>query len=109
MNLDIENITVSEIKKITFGVSSPEYIKRNAVCEVNITKLTGYNSVYDPRMGPGIDTNSNCETCKLSIKHCTGHFGYIELNQYIINPLFYKVVNQYLKCFCFNLVYQNRS
>ena len=102
MNLDIENITVSEIKKITFGVSSPEYIKRNAVCEVNITKLTGYNSVYDPRMGPGIDTNSNCETCKLSIKHCTGHFGYIELNQYIINPLFYKVVHQYLKCFCFN-------
>ena len=102
MNLDVENITVSEIKKIIFGVSSPEYIKRNAVCKVNITKLSGYNSVYDPRMGPGIDMNSKCETCNLGVKDCTGHFGYIELNQYVINPLFYKIVHQYLKCFCFN-------
>jgi len=94
--------TVSEIEKIIFGVASADYIKSRSVCKIDSTKMSGYGSVYDPRMGYTIDGNTTCETCLMKIENCPGHFGYIDLKQYVINPFFYKSVLQYLRCFCFN-------
>jgi DNA-directed RNA polymerase beta' subunit len=92
-----------EIDMIYFGVSSPEDIKKNSVCKINNTKTSiGSGTVYDEKMGAAVDGGNPCVTCGMKIDMCPGHFGYIELNQYIINPLFYKQVFQYLKCICMN-------
>lgn len=97
----MNNVTyVKEIDSIEFGVFSPQEIINMAVCKISSTKLHGPNSVYDERMGGGLDNKNKCITCDLSAKKCPGHFGYIELNEYIIHPLYYKMVLSFLKCFC---------
>jgi DNA-directed RNA polymerase beta' subunit len=96
-----------EIETITFGVYSAEEIKKMAVCKIDNSKLCNNDknpdsmlgTVYDPRMGT-IENGSKCPTCQNSVWECPGHFGYTELNEPIIHPLFYKNVVSFLKCFC---------
>lgn len=88
-----------EIESITFGIYSPEEILSMAVCKVDSVKKSGVGSVYDPRMG-STDSTKKCETCKESAVECPGHFGYIELNEPIVHPLYYKRVTAFLNCFC---------
>jgi DNA-directed RNA polymerase beta' subunit len=89
-----------EIKSITFGIYSPDEIRNISVCCVNNTKKNGPGSVYDPRMGTSL-SNINCETCNEDASKCPGHPGHIELNEFIIHPLFYKHVVSILSCICF--------
>ena len=96
----ISNKNVSEIKSIEFGVLSSQEVIQNAVCKISNTKLSGVESVYDDRMGANTENNIPCVTCEMSAKKCPGHFGYIELNECIIHPLFYKYVVSFLRCFC---------
>ena len=91
---------IKEIGEIIFGVLSAKEIIDMSVCKIDTTKLTGPGSVYDERMGSNAETNVDCVTCGLSSKQCSGHFGHIEFNEYIINPLFYKNVVSFLRCFC---------
>ena len=91
---------IKEIEEIIFGILSPTEIINMSVCCVKTTKLTGSGSVYDDRMGGSSDTNTPCVTCGLKPKGCPGHFGHIEFNEYIINPLYYKHVVAFLRCFC---------
>ena len=88
-----------EIESITFGIYSPEEILSMAVCKVDSVKKSGPGSIYDPRMGT-TDSTQKCETCKENATECPGHFGYIELNEPIVHPLFYKRVTAFLNCFC---------
>ena len=88
-----------EIESITFGIYSPEEVMKIAVCKVDNAKKTGSGSIYDPRMGT-TDSTQKCETCKENANDCPGHFGYIELNEPIVHPLFYKRVTAFLNCFC---------
>jgi hypothetical protein len=96
---------LQEIENITFGIFSAEEIKNIAVCEVNSPKLcsvdknTGYGTVYDPRMGT-LENGRSCETCGQNVWQCSGHYGYIELNEAIVHPLFYRRVVDFLKCIC---------
>jgi DNA-directed RNA polymerase beta' subunit len=90
---------VYDIEKISFGVYSPDEIKKMSVCLVDNPKKTGYGTVYDERMGT-IEFNKKCETCNLPSELCHGHFGHIELNEPIINPLYYKHAINFLKCVC---------
>ena len=94
------NKNVSEIKSIEFGVLSSQEVMQNAVCKITNTKLSGSESVYDDRMGANTENNIPCVTCEMTSKKCPGHFGYIELNECIIHPLFYKYVVSFLRCFC---------
>ena len=89
-----------EIGQIIFGILSPEEIVNMSVCKIDSNKLSGRGTVYDERMGPSLDSTVPCITCGNEPKDCPGHFGHIELNEYIINPLFYKRVVKYLKCIC---------
>lgn len=90
---------IYDISKIEFGVLSAEEIKKIAVCKVDSSELTSApGTVYDKRMGY-FDTMDACETCKLK-KECSGHFGYIELVEPIIHPMYFKMVASFLKCFC---------
>ena len=92
---------IKEIDSIVFGVYSTEEIKQMSVCKIDNPKKSGYGTVYDERMGPS-DSCKPCETCGQNIENCPGHFGYIELNEIIIHPLFYKRVIAFLNCFCLN-------
>ena len=99
------NEDVKEIERITFGVYSAEEIKKIAVCKVDSSKICSSDkvgsmgTVYDPRMGT-LDNDKLCETCNLDIWHCSGHQAYIQLNENIIHPLYYKEVINFLKSFC---------
>ena len=93
------NHDTREIESITFGIYSPEEVLSMAVCKVDNAKKTGIGSIYDPRMGT-TDSTMKCETCKENASECPGHFGYIELNEPIVHPLYYKRVTAFLNCFC---------
>ena len=91
---------VKEIDSVVFGVLSPEDILKMSVVKINTTKLSGTGSVYDDRLGGNLESGKLCPTCGENAKECVGHFGHIELNVWIIHPLYYKVVVSFLKCFC---------
>ena len=93
------NPDTREIESITFGIYSPEEILSMAVCKVDNAKKSGNGSIYDQRMGT-TDSTIKCETCKENALDCPGHFGYIELNEPIVHPLYYKRVAAFLNCFC---------
>lgn len=94
MSLDIHDIDCIE-----FGVYSPDELRQMAVCKIDNTKLTGPGTVYDERMGCITDTNEPCVTCGLK-KECWGHFGYIDLAEPVLHPMYYKMTATFLKCFC---------
>lgn len=91
---------LSEMDYIQFGILTPEEIVRQSVCEVNTSKLSNSNSVYDERMG-SMDNTKLCVTCGKNNKECIGHFGHISLNVNILHPLFHKLIMSILKCVCY--------
>lgn len=94
-------MNVQDISKISFGILSAQDIKKMAVCKVDNPKVNMNNlenTVYDPRMG-NLDTLYPCVTCGFK-KECWGHFGYIDLVEPIIHPMYYKSVKIFLKFFC---------
>lgn len=100
--LPIISKTVSEgsMSHVDFDFLSNDEIKKMAVCEITEVKLEGYNSLYDPRMGP-IGQNDICETCHEGLKTCPGHFGYVALQTPVPHPLCFKKIKDYLSIFCF--------
>lgn len=91
---------MKELDYVHFELMSPEFILKQSVCEVNSTKMTGPNSIYDERMG-SISHGKRCVQCQQSSKECVGHMGHICLNIDVIHPLFYKHVLNFLKCICY--------
>ena len=94
---------IREIEYVNFGVFSAKEIVKMSVAKIDTTKLSGYGSVYDDRMGINSENSSkNCITCDMDSMACWGHFGHIELNQAIVHPTtkHFKMVLSYLKCFC---------
>ena len=90
-----------DVDNVKFDVMSAEEIKEMSVCEVNSSKLSGDNSVYDPAMGV-MANGEECVTCGCNMENCPGHFGYIKLSSWLVHPLFYKHVLKYLKIICFH-------
>lgn len=88
-----------ELESVHFEIMSPDFILSQSVCEVNSTKMTGPNSVYDDRMGT-LENGKRCVQCHQSSKECVGHMGHIKLHIPVIHPLFYKQVLNFLKCIC---------
>jgi len=95
------NPLLANVKSIQFGVLSPDEIKRMSLCEIKSSRVMPPfdKTVYDERMGP-LTSNITCKTCMEDLRICPGHFGFIELNEPIINPLFLKYVVLILNCFC---------
>lgn len=90
---------IFDISCIEFGVYSADEIRKMAVCKIDNPKLSGQGTVYDERMGCITDTNESCVTCGLK-KECWGHFGYIDLAEPVLHPMYYKMISTFLKCFC---------
>jgi DNA-directed RNA polymerase beta' subunit len=90
---------VKDVEFIQFGIASPEQIIRQSVCKVDLKKLNGPGSVYDERMG-SMEQDELCVSCEFCPKECPGHFGHIELNTFILHPMFMRYITNFLKCFC---------
>ena len=94
---------IRDLDEVIFGILSEKDIRDIAVCQIDNPKLGdkngGYGTVYDPRLGP-IENGKLCEVCTGDIWTCAGHYGFIELNECIIHPLFYKRVVDFLRCIC---------
>jgi DNA-directed RNA polymerase beta' subunit len=89
-----------EISSISFGIYSTKEILDMSVCKIDNAKKSGYGSVYDERLGT-TESSKQCETCGENAQNCNGHFGHIEFNEPIINPLHYRRVISFLHCICY--------
>ncbi len=94
-----------KIKRIEFGILSPEMIKKMAVAKITKPDLydeEGYpieGGVMDPRLGV-VDPGLRCRTCGGTVRDCPGHFGYLELTKPVIHVLYVKFIYALLKLFC---------
>nr|XP_033343116.1 DNA-directed RNA polymerase I subunit RPA1 [Megalopta genalis] len=56
--------------------------------------------LYDPSLGPLIESSDPCATCGCNVIKCPGHFGHIELPVPVVNPLFHKGLCMLIKLSC---------
>ncbi|GCA63723.1 DNA-directed RNA pol I, largest subunit [Kipferlia bialata] len=103
--------TYDTVQDVSFGLYSPEEIRRLAVCEITNPlpfdqfRLPIKGGLYDPRLGP-LDIRGRCETCKLLWEQCPGHLGRIELAVPVYSPFLFTRMFQLLRgscLFCHNL------
>ncbi|XP_066120233.1 DNA-directed RNA polymerase II subunit RPB1 [Saccopteryx bilineata] len=95
------------IKRVQFGVLSPDELKRMSVTEGGIKypetteggrpKLGG---LMDPRQGV-IERTGRCQTCAGNMTECPGHFGHIELAKPVFHVGFLVKTMKVLRCVCF--------
>jgi len=95
----------STVKRIEFGILSPEMIKKMSVAKITKTELydqEGYpieGGLMDPRLGV-IDPGLRCRTCGGFIGDCQGHFGYLELTRPVLHVHYAKLIFKILKSTC---------
>ncbi|EFN79616.1 DNA-directed RNA polymerase II subunit RPB1 [Harpegnathos saltator] len=95
------------VKRVQFGILSPDEIRRMSVTDGGIRfpetmeggrpKLGG---LMDPRQGV-IDRNSRCQTCAGNMTECPGHFGHIDLAKPVFHVGFLTKTIKILRCVCF--------
>ncbi|KAK3924047.1 DNA-directed RNA polymerase II subunit RPB1 [Frankliniella fusca] len=95
------------VKRVQFGILSPDEIRRMSVTEGGIKyaetmeggrpKLGG---LMDPRQGV-IDRSSRCQTCAGNMTECPGHFGHIDLAKPVFHVGFITKTIKILRCVCF--------
>ncbi|CAG5111359.1 Oidioi.mRNA.OKI2018_I69.chr2.g5675.t1.cds [Oikopleura dioica] len=105
------SVTLRKIKRVQFGILSPDEIKRMSVTvpphsdgimypestENGKPKLGG---IMDPRQGVS-DRFSRCQTCAGNMNDCPGHFGHIELAKPVFHVGFFNKTLRILRCICF--------
>lgn len=96
-----QNLSLAEIKSISFSVFEKEILKRQSVCKVsNINgSVDTTGSLEDPRMGT-IENYQLCTTCEKTNDECTGHLAMMDLPVNIIHPFYRSTVVQVLNCIC---------
>lgn len=58
--------------------------------------------LYDPTLGPLLESSDPCGTCGCNVFKCPGHFGHIELPMPVVNPLFHRGLFMLIKLACLN-------
>lgn len=87
------------IEESLLSIYSYDELKKEAVCKVTNTNLSGLNSVNDTRMG--VTANATlCATCHKDNIECPGHLGMIEFHHPLYHPLFLRNIIQVLNCVC---------
>ena len=93
------------IGSITFGLFSPEQIKKMSATKIVTPELydkEGYpvdGGLMDVHLGI-IDPGLRCKTCAGKLKECTGHFGHIELARPVMHIKYIKNILDCLKTTC---------
>jgi DNA-directed RNA polymerase beta' subunit len=92
---------ISNFKKISFGVLSPEEIRKMSCCNITAVKVSDKGeNIYSKYMGT-IENGQLCKTCHRDVWECPNHFGHFELQHPIINPIFINDTVNILRCICF--------
>ena len=111
VDIEVRHATPKRIKELQFGLCTPQNIVKQGVVEVcrrSIYDLTSgdgksraitRHGPLDPRMGTS-NNSGQCETCRLNLKHCNGHFGYIKLALPAFHIGFLKKTIEVLHCIC---------
>jgi DNA-directed RNA polymerase II subunit RPB1 len=107
MATDDSTAPLKEVKRVQFGILSPDELRRMSVVEGGIKypetmeggrpKLGG---LMDPRQGV-TDRASRCQTCAGNMTECPGHFAHIELAKPVYHIGFLTKTIKILRCVCF--------
>ncbi|KAL7719861.1 DNA-directed RNA polymerase [Entamoeba marina] len=97
--------TPTDITQTSFDFYSPDEIRRLSVKE--ITKGSSFDllgnpepsGLYDPALGP-TDRRGVCQTCGLPEQQCPGHFGHVELEEPLYQPLLLDKLLTVLRSIC---------
>lgn len=100
-NTLISNLPKYEILKLQIYPMSSDEIREKAVVNVSsINREPGLtHGLFDKRMG-STARREICITCGRNDQGCGGHFGYIDLPEKIVNPMFKKQTIWALQCIC---------
>lgn len=93
---------------VSFGFYTDDEVKKLSVQQIvdpvafdhlnNPTK----KGLHDKKLGVSpFDHKSACPTCGMTVNHCPGHVGHIELAAPIYNPYLFKDAYKLLKAKCF--------
>ncbi|EFX61131.1 hypothetical protein DAPPUDRAFT_70163 [Daphnia pulex] len=99
--------TIRQVKRVQFGLLSPDEIRRMSVTEGGIK----YEEIFkdgkprlgrlmDPRQG-AIHQSARCQTCQRTMNDCPGHFGHIDLAKPVFHVGFLIKTIKILNCVCF--------
>ena len=95
------------VKRVQFGILSPDEIRRMSVTEGGIKYPEVYEGgkpklggLMDPRQGV-IDRSARCQTCAGNMNECPGHFGHIDLAKPVYHIGFIQKTMKILRCVCF--------
>ena len=98
--------TKNNSQQIRFGLQTPQDIMRCGVLHVHERALYKMperaphaGGVLDRRLGISSKT-AVCETCRLKLADCAGHFGYIRLELPVFHIGYFKNTLQVLQCIC---------
>ncbi|KAH8312801.1 hypothetical protein KR044_012979 [Drosophila immigrans] len=98
---------VRQVRRVQFGILSPDEIRRMSVTEGGIIYAETMDSgrpkiggLMDPRQGV-VDRNTRCQTCSGNMTECPGHFGHIELTKPVFHIGFITKTIKILRCVCF--------
>ena len=95
------------VKRVQFGILSPDEIRRMSVTEGGIKYPEIYEGgkpklggLMDPRQGV-IDRSARCQTCAGNMNAGPGHFGHIDLAKPVYHIGFIQKTMKILRCVCF--------
>lgn len=96
---------VRHVKKVQFGVMSPDEIRRMSVAEVKHEVawergVPRHEGIMDRRLGAS-GRDFPCMTCHCDEKNCSGHFGFIELAKPMFHAGFMGMTLKLLRCVCY--------
>lgn len=76
-------------------------VKRITKAELlDIKESPVQDGLYDPALGP-IKELDTCKSCGQQGLHCPGHYGHIDLERTIFNPLLFSHLKKFLQITCF--------
>lgn len=97
-------LPLREIKRIEFGVLSPDEVRQYSIGEITCSESSGagreplQDSLSDLRMGA--TDKFRCATCNQGIQDCPGHFGHIELARPVYHVYYIQTIKKVLECIC---------
>jgi DNA-directed RNA polymerase II subunit RPB1 len=106
MKQNISNlIPYNSIYAVSYYISSSQENQLDSAVRIENKELfhgdlPADGGIYDSRMGT-TDRTWHCGGCGLKKTYCPGHFGHIQLNYPVKNPMFRDYIVKFLKVICY--------